>query len=77
MPRPAPIRMKFVDASLGARFRYEGQKRVWVKLSNDNCGLVAEYDAENMRTPKWYGQQICSAADSWEETERLFVLVIG
>ena len=70
--------MLFSDAALGCRFRYlnEAGGKIWIKISDDNCGLVAEYDAASMQYPKWSGQQLCSFADSEEEMRSMKIEVL-
>ena len=46
-----PVRMKFKDAPIGARFRYHGLKTVWIKINsypkgqfNDGSGLICQWN---------------------------------
>lgn len=44
-----PVVMAFIDATLGCRFRYIGDTGiVWIKLSSDDYGLIAEYREDCM-----------------------------
>ncbi|MCP3961262.1 MAG: hypothetical protein GY719_25735 [bacterium] len=55
-----PAVAAFRDLSLGARFRYRGARRVWVKLSP--AGTIAEWDPR-MVAARWVGQRVCSFDD--------------
>ena len=72
-----PVLMRFFDAPLGCRFRHPGSDRVWIKLSDDDCGLIAEYDARHIQRAVWYGQQICSFAETLEDVRTLEIEVLG
>lgn len=50
----------FTDLALGAKFKYPGQKRIWVKIGYDE---IAEWD-EKMKDCGWTAQQICSFCES-------------
>jgi hypothetical protein len=74
-----PVVMKFIDAPLGCRFRYPGSfnARLWIKLSNDSGGLIAEYHPVVIRTPQWSGQSVCSFAISPDGMDEMFIEVVG
>jgi hypothetical protein len=60
--RPQPVaeftKVKFADAKLGQRFRYDPvDKREWVVLSHGGSGLVADADPVSARL-----QMVCAAA---------------
>ena len=67
--------MKFPDLALGARFKYVGGKQVWIKLSDEKFGLVAEYHPEYIEHPRWVGQKICCFADTEEQVKSLDVIL--
>jgi hypothetical protein len=75
----SPVVMKFIDAPLGCRFKYLGAAyaAIWIKLSDERFGLIAEYHPEFIRTPKWVCQKIYSFAESKEELQTLRIEVIG
>jgi hypothetical protein len=71
--------MRFDELALGARFIYanSGAKnpQIWIKISNEGCGTIAEYNADLIAHKNWIGQSICSAKES--ETEDLLVEFVG
>jgi len=69
------ITMPFDSLALGARFKYDGSDKVWIKLNGHGCGLIAEYDPVMIRHEKWVGQNIFSAKDV--EGEDLIVTFVG
>lgn len=76
--REESVVMKFTDLALGARFKYLGQKgdRTWIKLTDEGCGLIAQYHPEYIQHPRWIGQQICSFADTPEQLKELEVILM-
>ncbi len=75
----SPVVMKFIDAPLGCRFKYIGAAyaTIWIKLSDERFGLIAEYHSEFIKTPKWVCQKIYSFAESKDELQTLRIEVIG
>lgn len=79
------IVMKFTQLPLGARFKYLGKypdittdglvSQIWIKLSNEDCGLIAEYDRIYIRHRDWFGQKVCSFADTPEQLDELYVIL--
>lgn len=69
--------MKFKDLALGARFKYfdSSSKGIWIKLDDENYGLIAEYDVEGINQGKWIGQKVCSFADTLEQMDSLEVVL--
>ena len=69
--------MSFEELALGSRFKYLDGKsnNIWIKISNDNLGLIVEYDDEYMKYPNWLGQKACSFADSEEQMKELKVIL--
>ncbi|MFA6199059.1 MAG: hypothetical protein WC679_01470 [Bacteroidales bacterium] len=59
--------------SLGARFSYVGDERIWVLLERTGCGIMAEYSNQLGHL----GQQVCSIDDSPEELRLLEVVYKG
>lgn len=55
---------------LGARFKYQGGDQVWVLTSRADEGTVVKWDGNILN---YFGQSICSAADSPQEFESLMV----
>ena len=51
------------DLPLGARFRYREGGQIWIKISTQGYGLIAEYDKERISNPPWVGQRLCSAVE--------------
>lgn len=50
--------MTFNELAQGARFSYPTDSDiVWIKLSDEGCGLVAKYDDFYIRHKNWTGQQ--------------------
>lgn len=75
--REESVVMKFPDLALGARFKYLGHKdRIWIKINDEGCGLVAQYDPEYIQHPRWIGQSICSFADTPEQLKELDVILM-
>jgi len=77
--REESVVMKFTELALGARFKYlVGKKldRVWIKLNDEGCGLIAQYDPEYIQHPNWMGQSICSFADTPEQLKELDVILM-
>lgn len=81
-----PVRMRFLELALGARFRYVvdgvANEKIWIKLSDWNhrdekVGLVAEYDAKYITHRNWVGQSVCCAEDTEEKCESLVVELVG
>lgn len=76
------VAMKFPDLALGARFKYlasdtaSSHSRIWIKLSDEDCGLIAEYDPNYIQHPRWTGQQICCFADTPEQLKELDVILM-
>jgi hypothetical protein len=71
-----PILMKFSDLALGARFKYLGYEQVWIKINDEDCGLIAEYNSEYIRHTRWIGQRICSFSDTPEQLKELDVVLV-
>ena len=62
------IKMKFKDAPVGARFRYQNMKTIWVKINSYPKG---QFNRENGLIVRWNGnveghQSFCSFADEKE-----------
>lgn len=81
-----PVRMKFLELALGARFRYVvdgvAKGKIWIKLSDWNhrdekVGLVAEYDVKYITHRNWVGQSVCCAEDTEAKCESLVVELVG
>jgi hypothetical protein len=71
------VKIKFIDMPLGTRFKYaETDKAIWIKVGNEDNGVVAEYDPKFMTTD-WAGQSICSFAETRKQMETKTVLAIG
>ncbi len=69
-----PNVMMFCELALGARFRYANSNgRIWIKLSDEGCGLIAEFNAAFISHRNWTGQSICSMGDSHEEAAATLV----
>lgn len=71
--------MLFTEAPMGCRFKYYNQNSnsIWIKLSEDSCGLIAEYNEFLMKTPRWIGQKICSFADTEGQMNEMYIEVIS
>lgn len=69
--------MKFPELALGARFRYLKQPngRIWIKINEDGCGLIAEYDVKYIVDKNWTGQQICSFCDTEDQMNELELIL--
>jgi len=65
----------FKNLALGAKFKYQNSTKIWIKISDQDYGLIAEYQKELMHVD-WVGQQICSFANSKPEKESLMVVPI-
>ena len=75
--REESVVMKFPDLALGARFRYSGKyKQIWIKLSDEENGLIAEYDPNYIQHPRWVGQRICCFADTPAQVQELDVILV-
>lgn len=79
--REESVVMKFPDLALGVRFQYLSQfgksdSRIWIKLSDEDLGLIAEYRSDYIKHPRWVGQQICSFADTPEQMTELDVILM-
>lgn len=61
-PQPTPV--KFDSLPLGAKFRYPGHPKVFVKLENGRNGIVAAWDRPAL---DWIGQGVYSFAESEQE----------
>ena len=61
------VLLPFRSVSIGARFRYPNSNREWVKVSDDQHGIIAEYSEKFMQFGKWGGQQYCSAKERIED----------
>lgn len=68
--------MSFEELALGARFRYLTEKDIWIKISDDGCGSIVEYNEYYIQYPKWTGQKICTFADTKEELKTLKVILM-
>lgn len=68
------VRHKWFDLPLGARFRYIGGRAtdVYVKISNEDCGVVARWITP-VPDGRYPGQGVFSFADSRREMETLVV----
>jgi hypothetical protein len=64
---------KYDDLPLGARFRYIGNAKVYVKLENGDCGLVVEWTGVN-KAP--FLQGIYSLCDTPQERATFIVEVV-
>ena len=74
-PEPDPDQCaKFIELPLGTRFRYLGHEEIFVKLSNEGTGLIAEWKGVTMN---FIGQGIFSFADSVNETRTCEVIIVG
>jgi hypothetical protein len=78
--RSESVVMKFPDLALGARFKYlsgaSPDSKVWIKISDEGCGIVAEYNDNYICHPNWVGQSICIFADTREQLQELDVLFV-
>ena len=78
--RSESIVMKFPELALGARFKYldgaSSESKIWIKISDEGLGGIAEYDANYIQHPNWIGQSICSFADSREQLQELDVVFV-
>jgi hypothetical protein len=59
------VKMKFIDAPIGARFRFEGSEQIWIKLNSYPKGI--HYDGNGLIC-SWHGnvnthQSFCSFMD--------------
>lgn len=71
------VEIKFIDMPLGTRFKYaENDEAIWIKISNQNNGIVAEYNPKFMTTD-WVGQSICSFVETLNEMKIRKVFAIG
>lgn len=72
--------MKFSELALGARFKYlvngSPNSRVWIKISNEGCGTVAEYNYDYIHHRNWIGQTICSFASTLEQLKEIDVVFV-
>lgn len=62
--------------ALGARFRYSNGTAIWIKISGEGVGLIAEYDPKFIKHENWIGQRICSFADSKQDLENIEVILM-
>lgn len=63
-------KVRFTRLSLGTLFQYRKNGPIWVVLSTEDCGLVAENAPGRL---DYIGQRVCSAADSPEALASLEV----
>lgn len=68
--------MTFKSLPLGARFKYLNGVNIWIKISGEGVGLIAEYDPEFIKHENWVGQRICSFADTIQDTENIEVILM-
>lgn len=59
------MKMKFKDAPVGARFKYQGSEKIWVKINSypkglhsDGLGLIVEWNDNKEGHQSW-----CSHVD--------------
>lgn len=63
----------FSKLALGARFKYEGGDKVWVKIGvRPEDGCIAQWDDE-LQDKRWIGQPICCLNDTGEDMAVILV----
>jgi len=70
------VSQRFIDLPLGAKFMYVDSDKIWIKISNADTGIIAEYD-EKFMCEKWTGQSIASAFDNRADFSNAKVIPIG
>ena len=69
------VKINYDKMALGARFSYIDSEGIWIKLCDEGCGLVAEYNSNHISDESWVGQSLGSAKEY--ENEQLIVIFIS